>query len=88
MFGDFTYLQSLDTPEKNCNISCRLKMLSSWNFLTVKVDGNDVNPGICFVTPGCFNVQTSHEFENFCSFSSNGNYSVENQVIHFQYVKN
>ena len=32
MFGDFTYLHSLDTPEKYCNISCRLKILSSWNF--------------------------------------------------------
>ena len=33
MFGDFTYLQSLDTAEKNCNISSRAKMLSSWTFL-------------------------------------------------------
>ena len=30
MFGDFTYLQSLETPEKKCNISCRSKSLSSW----------------------------------------------------------
>ena len=32
IFGDFTYLQSLDTPEKNCNISCRPKILFSWFF--------------------------------------------------------
>ena len=38
-FGDFTYLQSLDIPEKNCNISCHI-------LFAVKVDGeSDVNPG-------------------------------------------
>ena len=34
-------------------------------FVAVKVDGSDVNPGICLITPGCFNIQTSHGFENF-----------------------
>ena len=37
-----TYLQFLDTSEKNCNISCRSKILSSWTFLLLKVI-----PGIC-----------------------------------------
>ena len=36
MFGDFTHLQSLDTPEKNCNIFCWSKILSSWIFLLLK----------------------------------------------------
>ena len=26
----------------NCNISCRSKILSSWTFLAVKVNGSDV----------------------------------------------
>ena len=33
--------------------------------LTVKVD---VNPWICLINPGYFNIQTSHRFENFCLF--------------------
>ena len=28
-------------------------------------------PGICLVTPGCFNIQTSHGFKNLCLFSLN-----------------
>ena len=31
----------------------------------------DVILGICFITPACFNIQTCHEFENFCLFTSN-----------------
>ena len=29
------------------------------DFLAVKVNGSDVKPGICLVTPRCFNIQTS-----------------------------
>ena len=48
VFGNFEYLYSLDSPEKNCNIY----ILSAENFIfinffAVKVDGSDVNPGIC-----------------------------------------
>ena len=32
--------------EKNCSISCRLKISSSYAFFAAKVDGGDVNPGI------------------------------------------
>ena len=56
--------------------------------LAVKVNGSDVKPGICLGTPRCFNIQTSHGFKNFCLFSSNSTYSVQNQVIYFQYVYN
>ena len=41
------------------------------DFSAVKVNGSDVKPGICLVTPRCFNIQTSHGFKNFCLFSSN-----------------
>ena len=41
------HLSSLDTPEKNCNVPCRPKIISSSDFFTVKVEGNDVNQGIC-----------------------------------------
>ena len=41
------------------------------DFLAVKVNGSDVKPGICLITPQCFNIQTSHGFKNFCLFSSN-----------------
>ena len=45
--------------------------------------------GICLIiTPGCFNIQTSSGFENFCLISSNCTYLVQNQVIYFQYVYN
>ena len=37
MFGDFTYLYSSDTPEKNCKISCRPNILSSRTFLLLKL---------------------------------------------------
>ena len=37
MFGDFTYLQFLDTHEKNCNISCQPKNSSSYTFLLLKL---------------------------------------------------
>ena len=57
-------------------------------FLAVKVNGSDVKPGTCLVTPLCFKIQTSHGFKNFCLFSSNSTYSVQNQVIYFQYVYN
>ena len=50
------------------------------DLFAVKVDGSEVNPGICFVTSGCFNVQTSHEFENFCLFSSNSTYSIRFRI--------
>ena len=56
------------------------------DFLAVKVNESDVKPGICLVIPRCFNIQTSHGFENFCLFLSNSTYSVQNQVIYFQYV--
>ena len=41
------------------------------DFFAVEVDGSDVNPGkeSVSITPGCFNIQTIHGFENFCSFS-------------------
>ena len=60
------------------------------NFFAVKVDGSDANRGICdyLLTSACFNVQTTHGFENFCLFSSNSTYSVQNQVIYFQYIYN
>ena len=48
----------------------------------LKVHGSDAKSGICLVTPGCFNIQTSRGFENFCLFSSNSTYSVQNQVIY------
>ena len=40
-FGDFSYLSSLESPEKICNISCQPIYL-----VGVKANGNDVNPGI------------------------------------------
>ena len=46
-------------------------MLSSWTFFVGKVDGSDVKLGICLIIPGCFNIQTSHGFENFCLFLLN-----------------
>ena len=36
MVGDFTYLY-LEPCDKNCNISCRSKMLSSWTFWLLKL---------------------------------------------------
>ena len=50
------------------------------HFYAVEVDGSDVNLGICLITPGSFNMQTSHGFENFCSFSSNSTYS--NKIVY------
>ena len=38
------------------------------DFLAVKGNGSDVKPGICLVTPRCFNIQTSHGFKNFFYF--------------------
>ena len=31
----------MDISQKNCNVSCRPKMLSSWTFFAVKVNGSD-----------------------------------------------
>ena len=45
-------------------------------FFAVKVDGSDVIVGI----PECFNIQTRHKFENFCIFSLNSTYSIQNEV--------
>ena len=42
----------------------------------VEVDGSDAKPGICFITPGCFNIQMSRGLDHFCSFSSNSTYSI------------
>ena len=53
------------------------------NFFAVKVDGSDVNPGICLGTPGCFKIQTNHVYQNLYLFSSNSSYSVQNRVISF-----
>ena len=39
------------------------------------VNGSDVPPDICPTTLVCFNIQTSHGFENFCLLSSNSTYS-------------
>ena len=55
--------------------------MSAENFIfvdlfAVKVDGNEIDPEICLVIPGCFNVQMSHGFENFCLFSSSSTHSV------------
>ena len=69
-------------------ITCWIWKGPFWSFLAVKVNGSDVKPGICLVTPRCFNIQTSHGFKNFCLFSSSSTYSVRNQVIYFQYVYN
>ena len=33
----YIYLQSLNSPERNCNISCRPKISSSWTFLLLKL---------------------------------------------------
>ena len=79
MFGDLTYLKSLVTPEENCNISCRFMDL-----FVVNVDRSDVIVG----TPECFNIQTRHKFANFCLFSLNSTYSIQNQVRYFEYVYN
>ena len=46
--------------------------------LAINVNGSDVKPGICVVTPRCFSIQTSHGFEILCLFSSNSTYSVQN----------
>ena len=46
-FGDFTYLKSSDAHEQNCNISCQSKNFIFKDFFAVKVNGSDVNPGIC-----------------------------------------
>ena len=86
MVGDFSYLLYLDPCDKNCNISCHFENVIFVDFLAVKVNRSDVTPGICLVTPQCFTIQTSHGFKNFCLFSSNSTYSVQNQVIYFQYV--
>ena len=76
MFGDLIYLQTLDTSEENCKISSPSKILSLWTFFAVEVDGSDVTVG----TPECLNIQTRHKFENFCLFSLNITYSIQNQV--------
>ena len=54
------------------------------DLFVVKVDGSDAIVG----TPECFNIQTCHQFVNFCLFSSNSTYSIQNQVRYFQYVYN
>ena len=54
------------------------------NLFVVKVDRSDVIVG----TPECFNIQIHHKFENFCLFSLNSTYSIQNQVRYFQYVNN
>ena len=51
------------------------------DFFAVKLDGSDFHPGIWNLS-GCFNVQTSHGFENFCLFLSNSTYSLQNQVVY------
>ena len=56
--------------------------------LAVKVNGSDIKPGICLITPWCFNIQTNKGFKNFCILSSNNTYSVYNEVMYFQYVYN
>ena len=40
-------MKSSDAHEKNCNISCQPKILSSRTFFAVKVNRTDVNPRIC-----------------------------------------
>ena len=65
---------------KNCNISRRSKMLSPWTFLRLKLTE------VTSIQESCFNIQTSRSFEKLCLFSSNSIYSVQNQVIYFQYV--
>ena len=52
VWGFYIYLKSSDAHEKNCNISCQPNILSAENlifqdFCAVKVNGSDVNPGIC-----------------------------------------
>ena len=37
MVGDFTYLEYLEPCDKNCNISCRSKIVSSWTFWLLKL---------------------------------------------------
>ena len=39
----------MNTSEINCNISCRPIFSSSWTFFAVKLNGSDVNQGICFI---------------------------------------
>ena len=50
-------------------VGCSFENFIVVNFLAVKVNGSDVKPGICLVTPRCFNVHTSHGFKNFCLFT-------------------
>ena len=50
----------------------------------VKVNGSDVIAG----TPECFNIQTRHKFNNFCLFSLNSTYSIQNKVKYFQNAYN
>ena len=63
-------------------------LLGPYIYSKIKVNESDVKPGICLVTPRRFNIQTRHGFKNFCLFSSNSTYSVQNQVIYFPYVYN
>ena len=83
MFGDFTY----------CNLWILLRIIVIYlvvrkvylhGLFAVKVDGSDVIVG----TPECLNIQTRHKFENFCLFSLNSTYLIQNQVRYFQYVYN
>ena len=80
-----------------CNLWIRLRKIVIYlvdrkfylrRFFALNVDGSDGNPEICLITPGCFNILTSHGFENFCLFLSNSTYSVQNEVINVQYVYN
>ena len=71
---------------QNCSISCWSKTSSSWTFFVVNVDGSD--PGICLITPGCFNIQTSNWFANFCLFPSNSTDLVQTRGVYFQFVYN
>ena len=65
------------------------KVYLRWLF-AAKFNGSDVNAGICFVTPGCFNVQMSHMMNLRISvyFHQIVTYSVQNQVIYFLYIYN
>ena len=72
-----------------CNLWILLRKSSAKNvifvdFFAVKVDGSDVIVG----TPECFNIQTRNKLENFCLFSLNSTYSIQNQVRYFQYANN
>ena len=68
-FEDLAYLKSLDSPEKNRNISC-LENVIFVDYFAVKVDGSDVNRGSCIITPRGFTIPKRRKILSFTDLLS------------------